>query len=321
MVGMRAVKATGVSALRAARDQYFASRLARLEARIDRADAAGSATPYQLFHDVSDRLWFYLNTVGYRRSERLRRVLPALPEQETQLRFTGMAGDDTLYEAYTMYALCKRLIERHVGPLANVGNILDYGCGWGRVIRFFLKDVEPSKLWGVDPFAEVLDLAKQTNRWCTFEQIPTMPPTSLPDGAFDAIYLFSVFSHLSEDAHLRLLAEFKRLLRPGGLVIATTRPREFILHCAELRSRTDLPPHLQGGARSFPDTEAALTAYDRGEFCYSPSGGGDLLEESFYGEACIPRRYAENRWGEHFTILDFVDDRALLPQAVVVAKK
>jgi SAM-dependent methyltransferase len=318
MAGMGAVKSTGKGALRLARDQYFAMRTAQVESRIDRD---GSATPDKIFHDVSDRLWFYLNTAGYRNSERLRRILPAMPDEETQLRFTGMAGDNTLHEAYMMYRLCKQLIQRHLEPRASLGHVLDYGCGWGRVIRFFLKDVEPSKLWGVDPFAEVLDVAKQTDRWCTFQLIPTMPPTSLPDEAFDVVYLFSVFSHLSEDAHLRLLAEFKRLLKPGGLVIATTRPREFILRCAELRSQVDLPPHLQGGARSFEDTDAALVAYDQGEFCFSPSGGGDMLEGSFYGEACIPRRYAEEHWSEHFTLLDFIDDRKLLPQAVLVAKR
>jgi len=309
--------------LRAARDRYFALRLSQIEGRIAQATARGGAAPapFEAFHGVHDRFWFYLNTEGSRKSAAVRGLLPGMPDEQAQLRFTGMAGDQTLHEAFNMYKICERLVRQHLGGFEKVANILDYGCGWGRVIRYFLKDVEPSKLWGVDPFEEVLDLAKQTNRWCDFRLIPTMPPTELPENNFDVVYLFSVFSHLSEDAHLRLLAEFKRVLRPGGLVIATTRPREFILHCAELRARTDLPPHLEGGAKSFPDTEEALARYDSGAFCYSPSGGGDLLDGSFYGEACISKKYVQDRWTRDFTFVDFIDDRAQLPQAVIVAKK
>src|SRR5438309_300916 len=43
------------------------------------------------------------------------------------------------------------------------------------------------------------------------------------------IYLYPVFSHFPEEMHLALLREFHRLLRPGGLLIAPTRQRNFIL--------------------------------------------------------------------------------------------
>lgn len=321
MSARQSLATIAMNSMRTARDGYFVARLAQLDARIRAAGQGEKASPRELFRDVSDRFWLYLNTEGLRRSAYLRQVLPSLPDPQIQLRFTGMSGDDALYEAYCMYGLCKRMIQQHRGPLVPSDTILDYGCGWGRVLRFFLKEVEPANLQGVDPLAEVLDIARQTNRYGNFQLIPAMPPTSLPDASVDVIYLFSVFSHLSEEAHLRLLAEFKRLLRPGGLVIATTRPREFILRCAELRRLGELPPHLQGGALSFLDTAATLDAYDRGEFCFSPTGGGDLLESSFYGEACIPRAYAEARWSEYLKVVDFIDDRALLPQAVIVAKR
>ena len=41
-----------------------------------------------------------------------------------------------------------------------------------------------------------------------FEVTPILPPTRFPDGHFDVIYLYSVFSHLSEAAHLAWLREF-----------------------------------------------------------------------------------------------------------------
>ena len=38
------------------------------------------------------------------------------------------------------------------------GPLLDFGCGWGRVIRYFLKDVDPGHLMGTDHNAENIDV-------------------------------------------------------------------------------------------------------------------------------------------------------------------
>src|SRR6266850_951076 len=107
--------------------------------------------------------------------------------------------------------------ESHVGQLKECRRLLDFGCGWGRIIRFFLKDVEPSALYGVDPVEDMVSLCRTDNRWCAFEVSPRRPPSRFPDGHFDLIYAYSVFSHLSEevDPHTHRLP---RALPP-------TRPR------------------------------------------------------------------------------------------------
>lgn len=45
------------------------------------------------------------------------------------------------------------------------------------------------------------------------------PPTPYVSGSFDLIYALSVFSHLDEPLQRDWLAEFRRLLRPGGLLV------------------------------------------------------------------------------------------------------
>jgi SAM-dependent methyltransferase len=49
---------------------------------------------------------------------------------------------------------------------------------------------------------------------------PEVPPLSLESASFDLIWALSVFTHLT-DASLAWLAELHRLLKPGGLLIAT----------------------------------------------------------------------------------------------------
>jgi ubiquinone/menaquinone biosynthesis C-methylase UbiE len=302
------------------RSAYYRLIYERLERRLI-ANSAAAATPQSLFGGVSDEFWFWLNTDGYRRSARLQQLLPGMPSEQIQKRFTGAAGDQTLREGFFVYRMVKQIFLEQLGQIADRHTILDFGCGWGRISRFFLKDVQPSNLWGADCVEEIIQVCRQTNRWLNAELVGTLPPTRFPNDTFDLIYCYSVFSHLSEDAHKQWLAEFHRILRPGGLFIATTRSRDFIVQCAELRGRSELPEHLEGASKSFPNMQQSLSDYDRGVFCHSPTGGGGILDTSFYGETCIPKAYVLNHWAKLFSIVSFIEHHKQLPQNIIVVKK
>lgn len=282
--------------------------------------ASSTITPKELFGSVGDDYWFWLYTEGYRQNASLRQILPGLPDEAIQLRFTGASGDRTLADAFKSYKLFKQLALVNLETDTGLNSALDFGCGWGRTLRFFLKDVEPANLWGIDCFPEAIQLCQETNRWCNFQLINPMPPTSFPENKFDLIYCYSVFSHLAEEIHYKWLIEFKRLLKPGGLLIATTRPREFILLCAEFRKNKDQATWKHGAARSFLDTEQALTSYDHGEYLYEAVGGRDILDPSFYGETCIPKAYVINHWTQHYQFIDYIDDRSKCDQNVIVVR-
>lgn len=55
-----------------------------------------------------------------------------------------------------------------------------------------------------------------------FESIASSPPTRLPSEHFDVVYAISVFTHFDEASETAWLAELHRVLRPGGLFLATT---------------------------------------------------------------------------------------------------
>ena len=280
-----------------------------------------TTSPKELFECVNDDFWLWINKEGYRKSSRLRKILPTMPEESIQLRFAGSTGDATLDAAFSAYTLFNQIAQKNLDNSAKLNKVLDFGCGWGRIIRFFLKNVEPSGLWGIDCFPDVIEICNQTNKWCNFELIDPMPPTSFSDDTFDLIYCYSVFSHLSEEAQLNWLEEFSCKLRPGGLLIATTWPREFIMMCAELRKEKNEDSWKRGPAHSFLDTTKALSDYDSGSYLHEPIGGGGILDMSFFGESCIPKGYVLTHWTKHFSFIDFIDDRNVCPQNVIVVKK
>ena len=279
--------------------------------------------PFQQFGGVSDEFWFWLSTEGCRRHPKLRAYLPGMPPDNVQLQFTGDCGDAVLLEGWEAYRLFREFYERYVGPLDASCRVLDFGCGWGRIIRFFLKELAPESLVGIDPVSDVVELSRRGNRWCRFEVSPQEPPTRFDSGSFDFIYSFSVFSHLSEAMAKTLLGELARLLKPGGLMALTTRSRAFIPYCAELRAdpgKAPNHPEPQSSARAFLDTSATLKAYDAGQYCFHSFNYSG--EWSYWGETAIPRRYVEREWTKELKLAEFFHNASRpISQAVIVLKK
>ena len=274
---------------------------------------------YEPFRDVDETFWLWANTTGYRDSTELQAILPDLPSLDMQLRFTGKSGDDTLAEGHSLAAELKVQYEIHRGPLTPDTRILEFGCGWGRIIRFFLKDVRPDNLWGIDCNEELVSFCKQSNPGCNFERNDPLPPTDLADQSFDLIYAYSLFTHLSEPAHLGWLAELRRLLAPGGLLVVTVRPRHFISYCGKLTNDTELSHESQASlVGMFADTESALRDYDAGRFCYEPYRSSSYGDD--WGEACISRPYVERRWADRFELLGFIEDLTRFKQHLVVLR-
>ncbi len=99
--------------------------------------------------------------------------------------------------------------------------VLDFGCGAGRTLRQFLPEAEHAEFWGTDidrPSIEWLQeaLSPPLHPWAC----AVSPPMGLDYGSFDLIYAVSVFTHLTDNS-IPWLLELHRLLKPGGLLIAT----------------------------------------------------------------------------------------------------
>jgi len=295
----------------------------KLEERLRSLDTPDEISIRDLLKGQSDYFYFWLLAKGWQHFPVLAEILPAMPSETIQHTFTGKSGIDTLQQAYNMYILVKSIAKNRDHPINMGSNILDFGCGWGRIIRFFLKDVDAHGLVGVDVNPDVIGLARSLRLRARFNVIQPLPPTSFQSESFDIIYLYSVFSHLSMDACNAWIIEFQRLLRPGGIIIATTRPRWFISYCDSLRRNRNHDSWQLGAAAAFPDAQMWLDRYDRGEFCHSPVGGGSVLNTSFYGETAIPAQYVYSKWAPHFSSAGFIADadHKLFDQNVIVLQR
>jgi SAM-dependent methyltransferase len=154
---------------------------------------------------------------------------------------------------------------------------LDFGCGCGRVARHLLAPGSLERL-GLGALAPLdytgVDVDGRQIAWASrhlpgrFERIPPTPPTALPEAAFDVLFSISVFTHLDETMQGLWLDELARVLRPGGLLLAST-------HAPEI-------------ARSTPGVTAAeLATLEARGFLFRPSVGPFNEQSTFHSPAYL----------------------------------
>jgi SAM-dependent methyltransferase len=97
---------------------------------------------------------------------------------------------------------------------------LDFGCGVGRVLQYFIHKGFELHACDVDDSAIAYIKAAYPGVRATVNRFE--PPLPYPDRHFDIIYSVSVWTHLPPDLQEPWLLEIGRILRPGGLALLTT---------------------------------------------------------------------------------------------------
>lgn len=134
--------------------------------------------------------------------------------------------------------------------------VLDFGCGTGRTLRHFRGDAETTEFWGADVDAGYLAEMQRLCPRVRAVRCESAPPLSVETGFFDLSWAISVFTHLTTEA-LSWLAELHRVLKPGGLLIATYMGRWNSEYVAgepwdEDRVGMNVLQHTQGWERGGP---------------------------------------------------------------------
>ncbi len=248
--------------------------------------------------------------------------MPLFPPAALQEVFVGASGRAALDEAAAFYRAVKAGAATAGVPLRRDSAVLDFGCGWGRITRFFLRDVDAAGLVGCDVLPGMVDMCRRLDLRARFVVTPPAPPSDLATGSFDVIYAYSVLTHMSEELHLACIAEFRRLLRPGGVLVASVLSRRFIGMCEELRRGPAQESAMyQALVRSFADTAQTYADFDADRFSFAGTGGGTELPPECFGLAVFSEGYVRRAWAPHLEVIGFSDDPAVLQQAVVVARR
>jgi SAM-dependent methyltransferase len=147
--------------------------------------------------------------------------------------------------------LIRTVLAEHGSALEELGALLDWGCGCGRVLRHW-SDLPSTHVVGCDINPSMVE-------WCNahlpFAEVVAnelTPPLPFEDETFDLVYAFSVMTHLSEDLQHGWIDECRRVLKPGGYFLFSTLGEYFV-------SRDRLTPAER---RSF-DSGNLVVLYER----------------------------------------------------------
>jgi SAM-dependent methyltransferase len=215
-----------------------------------------------------------------------RRSREGLPLPPARLRFR-VAGTtrrrEFLSVGHTSFAAIRSAFLASRNPGEDHSRWLDFGCGSGRIARHLMAFEPIRDLWGVDIDGEAVAWASRHLRG-HYRCIARRPPTDLPSNFFDVVYSGSVFTHLSEEDQSVWLSELHRVLRPGGLLIASTHGPDLTY------SRPDLTQ------------EQHLSLRQRG-FLFAPSQTSCFNDDgSFHSKA-----YLLETWGRLYGLLFFAE--------------
>jgi SAM-dependent methyltransferase len=214
-----------------------------------------------------------------------------LPDHTRQARVQGIGNDATfILDGFSAFEKIMSALERHSGRnRRQMGSLLDWGCGCGRLSRYF-EGYETS-VTGIDIDADNADWCSSHFPFGRFLAVPLRPPCpSMEARFFDAVIGMSVMTHLSESDQHRWLEELHRITRPGALLALT-------VHGGPAIARAGLPAEL---LRRWLDTGFL----DAG---VNPDLATSIDEPAFYRNSFHSADYIRLNWTRYFDVVEHVE--------------
>ena len=155
-------------------------------------------------------------------------ILPPMASAEIQKMWTGDHGEDLLRVTAAFARQTENNFVRHTGRRLQGSQIMDFGCGYGRITRMMYYYSNPDLIWGADAWDKSLDLTRQYRLPGNFVKTDSAPDTiPVGENKFDLIFAFSVFTHLAPHVTDKCLSTIRNYVKDDGLFIATIRPVEY----------------------------------------------------------------------------------------------
>ena len=213
------------------------------------------------------------------RYSNIKAFFPSMPPNEVQDDWNGRHGTELLTASLAFIKTLVATYTELTGKDLIRARVLDYGCGWGRLIRLLYKYVSYENIYGVDPWDRSIDLCKQYGVKANLAVCDYVPQQLPFEQKFDLIYAYSVFTHLSEKTTKTVLSTLRRYMDNNGILVITIRPKEFWSFHRQGKFKQEMyQMHEQTGFAFTPHRRAPIN----GDITYGDTSISlDYLEENF----------------------------------------
>jgi hypothetical protein len=243
--------------------------------------------------------------------------LPLPPDELIDRVVSGFSNEEAEAHRALFLHTGRRSLEDLEAALAAVGdtlssreNILEFGCGCGRIMRWMEDLGRARKLAGTDIDARAIEWASENLPFARFDVNVGLPPTRYDDGEFDLIINHSVFTHLDESYQDRWLAELQRITAPAGLVVLSIHGEHAFRVSEE---------QLEVGSRQRSEWRSVLER--NGILFISDDSYVGSAFPDFYHTAFHAPWYVFEHWGRWFEVLAYLPRSSLDFQDQVVLRR
>lgn len=263
--------------------ESVADQVQRLESAIDQSTTRSDAIRQLRSLTLSDfgTLFLSLPNPAY---PKISSLLPAMADDVTQLNWTGSSGLALLDQSVAFVTSLSHHFNRITGQHLEGKRILDFGCGYGRLLRLAYYFSDEEQVYAVDPWDQSIDLCRKaglTKNVLMSDYLPLTLP--VPESSFDVIYAFSVFTHLSERATKTCLTTLRKYVAPKGVLAITVRPVDYWINPPEAVSRLYSPELM----------DRMTTVHRQMGFAFLPHPRDPVDGDITYGEASITPEWIE----------------------------
>lgn len=192
------------------------------------------------------------------------------------------------------------LLRRHGAP--ERGQLLDWGCGCGRVLAVLRARLRGWRIAGVDVDAQAIEWCQGTYPEIELATIPFDPPTALAPRRFDAVIGLSVMTHLDRARQRAWLAELQRITAPGALLLLSVHGRMAL----RLAGSPQVALELRRDGISDGIVDSTLDG---------------VLAEKLYRATFQTERFTRKLWSEYFEVVEWVDGGLGGFQDIVVLRR
>jgi SAM-dependent methyltransferase len=209
-----------------------------------------------------------------------------------------------------VYAAALSMVGRN---LREFGDVLDFGCGVGRVLRWLKAMMPEARFAGAEIDEAAISWIRANYPDVEMAAITNngLPPLPFSDGRFDLVLAYSVFTHLNEAYQDAWLNDLRRLVRRDGLLLLSISGPRMLDHTL-----------TKSGHGNLADLQAHLPEFAARGVLHWRADGWDQHFPSYYHTTFHSHQYINDHWSRWFEVLGiYADEPPEMPQDIVVLRR
>ncbi|MDA9145668.1 class I SAM-dependent methyltransferase [Candidatus Pelagibacter sp.] len=247
-----------------------------------------------------------------------------VPPNSSMRKTTASGNIFTYYNSGSSYLPIATMAEKYGLNLREKNlNILDFGCGVGRLLLHFTRVYKSNKYFACDVDDTSISFLLKNYPNVDSHTNNYSPPIKYEDSKFDMIYALSIFSHLDISDQALWLKELSRITKSGGYLFLTIEG----YHALNIWLYKDLGLNKDEAFKKLEKEGYIFASYNNWEETVQES---NILKNASqlrgvkkpYGMMVIDKSFIKKNWNKYnLEVVDIIEGIITTRQDLVVLRK